>query len=285
MPGPRGAAERWRPSGVSIVDTPFAGNRTGRARLIGELLVLAPAAALTVVLALAAARRGWEIPDPGLAPWWLLCAAFVAAEAYFVTARGRLEATVLPPHEAAVAIGLFLLGPVALVGSQVAGAGVALLLLRQWRWDGFIRRLVVLGLGTSVAVWVFHAIGMLCDLSGKLGWGAVIAASLAGTLVAAMLGRLATYAGGLGVVEDDEPGRGTLLVAAGAVASTSLAIAAIELIRAERPGGWSGTGSSTARTHPATPARCRRRTAHRRCAATRGCAGPRPARSSDRRRA
>lgn len=219
---------------VTVVDLVGGGAVRGRPWPWRELVVLGPAAAVAVVFTIVAGGQGWPIVDPGIAPWWILCIAFVGAEAYVVTAGGRLEATVLSPHDAAVAIGLFLLGPVALVASQLAGAAIALVLLRQWRPDLLVSRLVILCTGASVAVLVFRAIGRLGDLGGKTGWAAVFGGVLGAALAMAVVSRLAARAGGRRAIEGDEPGRALLLVTAGAVASASLAIAAVELIRAER---------------------------------------------------
>ncbi len=170
--------------------------------------------------------------DPGIAPWWLLGLLFVAAELYVLSSRDRLEELALAPHDAVVALSLFLIDPAGLLAAQIAGAGVALILVGS-RSSGALRRLATLTAGTGASLVVFAALSSTGDMQGPIGWVAALAAVTAGlvtrSLVEAVIGRISGEHTGRKDLE-----RGVALALAGAVASASAAVAAVELLRADR---------------------------------------------------
>ncbi|MGZ8688466.1 MAG: GAF domain-containing protein, partial [Gaiellaceae bacterium] len=170
--------------------------------------------------------------DPGIAPWWLLGLLFVAAELYVLSSRDRLEELALAPHDAVVALSLFLIDPAGLLAAQIAGAGVALILVGS-RGSGALRRLATLTAGTGASLVVFDALSGTGDMQGPIGWVAALAAVIAGlvtrSLVESVIGRISGERTGRKDLE-----RGVTLALAGAVASASAAVAAVELLRADR---------------------------------------------------
>ena len=167
-------------------------------------------------------------------PWWAFAIAFLLAEAYVVKAEWRPEIAALSPHDAGVGLALFLLAPGDLLVAQMAGAAAALVLLRTpggpWR---IVARLATLVVASSVAVLLFGALLRLGDGAGWVRWAAVLAAVLTGSLAMQLVSALTAYAAGRRT-SAEELGRGLGLVAAGAVASSSIAIAAVDLVREGR---------------------------------------------------
>lgn len=170
--------------------------------------------------------------DPGIAPWWLLGLLFVAAELYVLSSRDRLEELALAPHDAVVALGLFLLDPAGLLVAQIAGAGTALILTGA-RSRGALRRLLTLTMGTGASLVVFHALAGAGDMRGALGWVAALAAVVAGLVTRSLVEAVISRVSGERIARQ-ELERGVALALAGAVASASAAVAAVELLRADR---------------------------------------------------
>ena len=170
--------------------------------------------------------------DPGIAPWWLLGLLFVAAELYVLSSRERLEELALAPHDAVVALSLFLIEPTGLLAAQVAGAGVALILVGSRNREA-LRRLATLTAGTGASLVVFDALSGAGDMQGPLGWAAALAAVVAGLVTRSLVeAAFARLSGERTARKDLE--RGVALALAGAVASASVAVAAVELLRTDR---------------------------------------------------
>ena len=170
--------------------------------------------------------------DPGIAPWWLLGLLFVAAELYVLSSRDRLEELALAPHDAVVALSLFLVDPAGLLAAQIAGAGVALILAGR-RSRGALRRLATLTAGTGASLVVFDALSGAGDMQGPIGWVAALAAVVAGLVMRSLVeAAISRFSGERTDRQDLE--RGIALALAGAVASASAAVAAVELLRADR---------------------------------------------------
>ncbi len=189
-------------------------------------------AASLLVGYLAVKDRG-EAIQGGLVPWWVFALAFLLAEAYVVKAEWRPEIAALSPHDAGVGLGLVMLAPADLLSAQLIGAAAALVLLRTpgpWRILG---RLATLVISSSVAVLLFGALLRMGDGAGWVGWVAVFAAVLTGSLAMALVSAASAHIAGRRTSVEDL-GRGLALVAAGAIASSSIAIAAVELLRAGR---------------------------------------------------
>ncbi len=181
------------------------------------------------LLSLAVARGLDGVIDPAYVPWWSLVVVFFAAELYALNVEGRVELAALSPHDAALVFGFFLVTPGGLLGAQLAGALLALALLRRSRPKLVALRLAALALATSLAIVVFHACHRVLAGGEHGDWVAAFAgasvASLAGVLsagaVAAPRGTL--DAGGLL--------RRALLALAGSISSTSIALVAVKLVQ------------------------------------------------------
>jgi diguanylate cyclase (GGDEF)-like protein len=171
--------------------------------------------------------------EGGRVPWWAFAIAFLLAEAYVVKAEWRPEVAALSPHDAGLGLGLFLLAPDGLIGAQLVGAAAALVLLRTpgpWR---ILARLATLVFASSVAILLFGALQRMGDGAGWVGWAAAFAAVLTGSLAMALFSAAAAHMAGRRSSAEDLA-RALLLVAAGAIASSSIAIAAVELLREGR---------------------------------------------------
>jgi diguanylate cyclase (GGDEF)-like protein len=198
-------------------------------RARGWAFGVALVAAAALVGYLAVEDRAQPLED-GRLPWWVFAIAFLLAEAYVVKAEWRPEIAALSPHDAGLGLGLFLLAPAGLLGAQLLGAAAALALLRTpgtWR---VMVRLATLVLSSSVAILLFGALERMGDASW-VGWGAAFAAVLTGSLAMALVSAAAAHVTGRRWAAEDV-GRALALVAAGAIASSSIAIAAVELVRA-----------------------------------------------------
>jgi diguanylate cyclase (GGDEF)-like protein len=167
---------------------------------------------------------------PGVLPWWVIGVAFLLAEAFASAARRRGDAIALSPHAAALALGLFLLGPIGLVTAQILGAGAALVLLeRSLRFS--LLRLVTLTVSVIVAASLFFAVSSLEDLRRPLGWAAALVVVGVAALTESWVGaRIA----GAERDEDVSARRALLLTLAGAVAGVGVAVAAIDLVSIDR---------------------------------------------------
>ena len=191
------------------------------------------AVVLAALLFLVIPVQGDTPIDPALAPWWLIGTAFVLAEAYIAKSGGRPEVLALSPHDALVALGLFMLACSGLLAAQLIGAAIALVLLRHSKPVEALTRLASLALATSIALLTFHGIAHAGDPLGPLGWGAAIAAVLAASVTSALFSLFTARCEGRRSTEE-RFARTLALRCAGSVASSSVAIAALELIRAHR---------------------------------------------------
>jgi diguanylate cyclase (GGDEF)-like protein len=178
------------------------------------------------------APQGATPTDPGIASWWALGLLFVAAELYVSSSWDRLEELALAPHDAVVALSLFLIDPAGLLAVQVAAAGVAFIVVGS-RSRAPLSRFLALTAGTGASVLVFGSLTGVGDLRGPLGWVSALVAVIAG-LVTRSLAEIAyaRLSGERPVRRDLE--RGLALALAGAGASASIAVAAVELLRTDR---------------------------------------------------
>ncbi|MEA3214992.1 MAG: hypothetical protein QOJ19_1148, partial [Acidimicrobiia bacterium] len=137
--------------------------------------------ALTAVL-LAIAVRSITPPENAVAiPWWILAAAFLAAERFLVHIPSRRTAHTLTFAELPLVMGLFFASPLTLLGSQLLGACVALLIDRHMSGIRRVFNLAQYGLTSGVAILVFdffHAGGMSVG-----AWAACLAAVSAASVV------------------------------------------------------------------------------------------------------
>jgi diguanylate cyclase (GGDEF)-like protein len=209
----------------------FSGSRgLGWFRAVGRSgwIALAVAAASAAVYALGVSPLGGA-PDPAMAEMWVLFLVFVVAELYVADARDRSELVALSPHEAGLVLGLFMLAPGDLVLAQLAGAAVALGAVSFGRLGVgvILLRIATLGLGTCLAIVVFHTILRDADHTGPVGWVAAIVAASVASATSLAIGYFSRPRD-----RHDEPLRVTAAITAGAsLASSSIALAAVALAR------------------------------------------------------
>jgi diguanylate cyclase (GGDEF)-like protein len=200
--------------------------RRGVARVALVPVVVALVAA--VVYAVAVRPLGGPL-EPGFVPWWSLVVVCFAAEVFTRVAEGRLELAALNPHDAAIVLGFFFVSPSGLLGAELAGAFLALVVLRRADLPSVAGRLAVLALGTSLAVLSFRAVAGVLGTTGSPSW----VAAFVGAAIASLVGALAVFV--------RRPtfcwaavrrlSRSSVLVLAGSLASASIALAAVALVR------------------------------------------------------
>ena len=167
---------------------------------------------------------------PGVLPWWVIGVAFLFAEVFAAGARRRGDAIALSPHAAALAFGLFLLGPIGVVAAQIFGAGAALLLVERSLRSGLLR-LVTLTASVMIAAAIFYPISAVGDLRRPLGWLAAIVAVAVAAWTESLVGARLT---GTERDEDVSTRRALLLTFAGTVAGVGIAVAAIVVVGVDR---------------------------------------------------
>jgi diguanylate cyclase (GGDEF)-like protein len=89
--------------------------------------------------------------------WWELAIAFYLAEVFVVHLQFRKQAHTLSLTEIGLVFGLFFASPAALLGAQVVGAGVALLLHRRQRTIKLAFNLAELPLCSGIALLIFRS--------------------------------------------------------------------------------------------------------------------------------
>ena len=201
-------------------------------------LLVAKRAALAAVIVVLAAGAQWLLEPRaalpilhGVVPWWTMLVLFASAEVYVLTARGRAEVAALAPQDGIFAIGLFVLDPVGLVAAQLVGAIVAFVVLGALGQRATARRLVALGLGAIVAAALFRGLVGIVDGSGRLGWLVALCAVAAGLVTRELVAATLQWTGRASWLDAIARGAGARLAAA--VASGSVGVVAVELLRYE----------------------------------------------------
>lgn len=198
----------------------------GTARVL--LFVVLVAAAI-VFLASAVIKDLPAVDYPVRAPWWALAVFFFLAETFVVHAHFRREAHTLSLAELGLVLGLFLVTPAELAAAAVTGTAAALALTRRQHPVQLSLGLAKVGMCTTVALIVFHAVvGEAAH--GPRAW---IAASLAAS-VSALLGvALVSVALSLADRAPVRRHRSSVLamVLLAALASAGMGLAALELLR------------------------------------------------------
>jgi diguanylate cyclase (GGDEF)-like protein len=169
-------------------------------------------------------------PETIHVPWWSFVLIFFCTEAFPVHIHFRSEAHSLSLSEFGVVLALYLASPGELLAAQLLGAGVALMLVRRQRPLKLAFNLATFAFGSCLAVLVFHALLALGDPYGPAGWAGALAAAgtyaLAGVLLVSVVIWLAAARSTL-----SELPRLVAVVGCGGLATASLAIAAVELLR------------------------------------------------------
>ncbi len=170
--------------------------------------------------------------EPGEAPWWLVGAAFMFAEAFVHLTKGRVSVVALSPHAAILGVALFLLDPAGLFAAQLAGVVIVLVAAGVGRHEAVVRLATTMGI-TALALATFLAIGIVADLSGPVGW---IAAGVAVTIATAAPLAVPRLLRRADEEHQNEVSRHvSWLVVLGTVASVAVSIVVLELIRLGRP--------------------------------------------------
>jgi diguanylate cyclase (GGDEF)-like protein len=197
----------------------------GAARLALTLAIALVAAALYVF----AVRPLGGPLEPGFVPWWSLVVVCFAAELFTLAGEGRFELAALNPNDAAIVLGFFFVSPSGLLGAQLVGAFLALALLRRTELQTIAYRLAVLALGTSLAVVSFRALAEVLATSGGRSWVAAYIGAAVASLVVALAMFAHRFAFNRAAV--GRLGRSSALALAGSLASSSIALAAVALVR------------------------------------------------------
>jgi diguanylate cyclase (GGDEF)-like protein len=172
--------------------------------------------------------------EVGLVPWWSLVLVFFAAEAYSLGIRVRSEPAALSVHDACVVFGLFVAPPMGLVVSQVLGVALASAAFHSGGVGRTIRRTASLVLSTSAAVLVFYAVDGYNHPTGPAGWVAATAAVLVGALIGHLVA-IVSVASGVERPSFEASRSAFFLGLAGSIASSAIALAALELVRHDDP--------------------------------------------------
>ncbi len=166
-------------------------------------------------------------------PWWAIAGMAFLTEAYVVHIHFRRQAHTLSLNEIVVVLGLFNGTPRALLIGQALGTAVALAACRRQRPMKLLFNVGQLLLGTAIAVLLFRAVVGAETLYGLRVWATALAAicvmSLVGVTLVAVVIFLAEREWSL-----SEYPRTLMIAVAGATATGSLALAAVELLHTTR---------------------------------------------------
>jgi len=197
---------------------------------------------LTASLALAAAAAWgavWRFDHPleafgtPVVPWWAIAVLAFLTEAYIVHIHFRRQAHTLSLNEIVLILGLFSGTPLGLLAGQALGACVALFVHRRQRPMKLLFNLTLLLFNTALAVLFFRAFVRPGTLHTPTAWGAALGAvcvtSVAGVTLVAVVIRFVE-----GEWSPSRLPRTVLLALAGAGATGSLALAAVELLAQNR---------------------------------------------------
>jgi diguanylate cyclase (GGDEF)-like protein len=164
-------------------------------------------------------------------PWWVFALIFLLVEAKVVHLHFRSEAHSLSLSELGLVLGLFFLTPGALLLAQLCGAGVALVACRRQKPLKAAFNLVQFAFSTSLALLIFHALISSSVATGPVGWASALlgvgAASVAGVALVSVAISIAERRSTLAQLP-----KVMLIALIGSVATASLAVAAVELLRA-----------------------------------------------------
>ncbi len=180
------------------------------------------------------AIRGHHQTTPTLGvPWWCLGALFFLGEAWVLHVHFGRSAYSFSLTEICYVLGLLFLDPNQLLITQVAGIGLALVVVRRQSLLKLVFNLAHFTLETCVAIVVFRALNGTSDPAALHSWTAIFAA---GAIVSAM--GVASIIAAISLSEGDfglTRWRGLVVFTImGALANTSLGLLAAVLIR-DRP--------------------------------------------------
>ena len=138
---------------------------------------------MTVGLHLAWGDAMASAPTPHELPWWLLAALFYVAEVLVVHVQLGREAQSVSLTEIPLVIGLFFLGPQALVLAQALGTATALAVRGRYSPMTLLYTLSYRALGTTIAALAFHSLASGASPVRPPAWAAAAAAALLSAVV------------------------------------------------------------------------------------------------------
>ena len=170
-------------------------------------------------------------------PWWALLALFAVSEAAVVHFFFGGEAHSFSLSEVPLVLGLFFADPITVVAAYVAGATLALVILRRQRLVKATFNVASFALQASLATTVFYLIHETQDPLQPISWIAAIAATLSVLVVADILINLAIRLSGARLSFRDM----LATLGVGAIATfmgTCLALIAAVILWTSPSAGW-----------------------------------------------
>jgi diguanylate cyclase (GGDEF)-like protein len=198
---------------------------------------------IAALAALATSLFVWQVAvlDPTSSvvriPWWALLALFAVSEAAVVHFFFGGEAHSFSLSEVPLVLGLFFADPITVVAAYVAGATLALVILRRQRLVKATFNVASFALQASLATTVFYLIHGTQDPLQPISWIAAIAATLSVLVVADILINLAIRLSGARLSFSDmltTLGVGTIATFMG----TCLALIAAVILWTSPSAGW-----------------------------------------------
>jgi diguanylate cyclase (GGDEF)-like protein len=205
-----------------------------QARVLGLVVGIATAVFILYSTLLA----GLESPAATIhVPWWSFVLVFFVAEAFPIHVHIRSEAHTLSLSELGLVLALYLLSPTDLLLAQLLGAGVAFGVVRKHHPLTLAFNVAVFGLGSAIAILVFHGFLLLGSAYGPAGWIGAVLGAAASAAVGLLLVSAFTWLGSIRSTDSEWP----ILAAVaggGCFAGASLAIATIQLADADPRSLW-----------------------------------------------
>jgi diguanylate cyclase (GGDEF)-like protein len=176
------------------------------------------------------------LPHPQLS-WWALALVFFLAEAFPVHLHFRSETHSLSLSELGIVLGLFLATPAQLLLGLLCGAVLALVAVRRQRPLKIAFNAAQFTLSAGASILVFREIIGLGQAEGPVGWIAAAAgAATFGAVSVVLVTTTITLAAG-GPPLRELP-RTIAFALAGSIASASLALSAVVMLRADTRAAW-----------------------------------------------
>jgi len=163
-----------------------------RVRMPSPLWLLTVTILVGAVLLVGGPLRDGRPADGAIAlHWWSLGLLFLVAEVSVLHFYIGSDAHTVSLSEIPLVLGLLFARPDDLVGAQILGAAVALVLHRRQPLHKLAFNLANLALSTGIAVLVFRFALSGHNAASPMGWGAVMAGATAGSAVGAVMIALA----------------------------------------------------------------------------------------------
>jgi len=197
------------------------------ARAVPVGLVLGLVAAAFVVYSTLLVHAQAPVSAIGI-PWWSLIVVFFVTEAFPVNVHFRSEAHSVSLGELALVLGMFLAAPHELIGAQLIGVAVALVIVRRQRPSTALFNLASFAFSSCIALACFHSFLFLGGPYGPAGWSGAVIGAAAYAAVAVLLVMLRSHLV-TGRPLTAQPGMLGLAAAGTCFAGASLAVSAVHL--------------------------------------------------------